>query len=171
MLGNREAVPMRRRVAGRILVLILAVAALMLARLLAQPPGTSAVEGAPPGISGGALVLAAVVAWGLPVAAGWIAWHTARGSLRLLREGVRTAGQVVLKGSRVITIEYSAGGRTYRIDSSWRYVDQPMGAAVPVLYLESDPGGGCVAHWNDLWMPVFLWAAVAVFFAALDIWY
>jgi hypothetical protein len=103
---------MRLRVAGRILVLILAVAALMLARLLAQPPGASAVEGAPPGISGGALVLAAVVAWGLPVAAGWTAWHTARRSLRLLREGVRTAGQVVLKGSRVITIEYSAGGRT-----------------------------------------------------------
>jgi hypothetical protein len=116
------------------------------------------------------LVLLALVAWALPVAAGWIAWQWAQWSLTLLREGARTSGQVVVKGSRVITIEYSAGGRTYRIDSSWRYVDQPMGAAVPVLYLASDPSRGCVAHWNDLWMPVFLWAAAAVFFAALDIW-
>jgi hypothetical protein len=117
------------------------------------------------------IVLAAVVAWSLPVAAGWIAWQTARRSLRLLREGERTAGQVVVKGSRVITIEYSVGGRTYRIDSSWRYVDQPVGAAVPVVYLVSDPSRGCVAHWNDLWMPVFLWLSAAVFFGILDIWY
>ena len=162
---------MRRRVTGPILVTISAVAALLLARLLARPPGTSAVEGATPGISGGALVLAAVVAWGLPVAAGWVAWHTARGSLRLLREGERTTGQVVVKGSRFITIAYSVGGHSYRIDSSWRYVDQPMGAAVPVVYLASAPGRGCVAHWTDLWMPVFLGSAVAVFFAVLDIWY
>jgi hypothetical protein len=76
-----------------------------------------------------------------------------------------------VKGSRVITIEYSASGSIYRIDSSWRYVDSPMGAAVPVLYLPSTPDHGCVAHWTDLWMPVFLWALAAVFFAVLDIWY
>ena len=75
-----------------------------------------------------------------------------------------------MKGTRFITIAYSVGGHSYRIDSSWRYVDQPMGAAVPVVYLASAPGRGCVAHWTDLWMPVFLWSAVAVFFAVLDIW-
>ena len=62
-------------------------------------------------------------------------------------------------------------GHTYRIESSWRYVDQPMGAAVPVVYLAPAPDRGCVAHWTDLWLPVFLWAGVAVFFAVLDLWY
>ena len=117
------------------------------------------------------IVLAAVVAWSLPVAAGWIAWQTARRSLRLLREGERTAGQVVVKGSRVITIEYSVGGRSHRVETSWWYLDTPMGGAVPIVYLASAPDRGCVAHWTDLWMPVFLWTVPAVFFAILDIWY
>lgn len=117
------------------------------------------------------VLLVALVAWALPVGSAWIAWKWARGSLTLLREGVRTTGQVVRKGTRVITIEYSASGRSYRIDSSWRYLDSPMSAAVPVVYLPSAPDRGCVAHWTDLWMPVFLWATVAVFFAVLDIWY
>jgi hypothetical protein len=66
------------------------------------------------------VVLVSLVAWALPVVLPWIAWQWPRGSLTLLREGVRTNGQVVVKGSRVITIEYSANGRTYRVDSSWR---------------------------------------------------
>jgi hypothetical protein len=88
------------------------------------------------------VVVLTLVAWALPGALAWVAWQWAQGSLTLIREGVRTTGQVVVKGSRVITIEYSAAGRTYRVDSSWRYVDSPMGAAVPVRYLPSGPGRG-----------------------------
>ena len=117
------------------------------------------------------VILVALVAWALPVGFAWGAWQCARGSLTLIREGVRTTGPVVVKGTRVITIEYSVGGRSHRVETSWWYLDTPMGGAVPIVYLASAPDRGCVAHWTDLWMPVFLWTVPAVFFAILDIWY
>jgi hypothetical protein len=161
---------MRRRVAGQMLVLLLAVAALMLARLLARPPGTSAGEGVTSGFSDRALVLAAVVAWGLPVAAGWIAWRMARVSYALVKHGIRTTGQVTVARQRGSRIQYSVGGLTYQIKSEW-YVPASVGAAAPVVYPPGSPENGRVAHWQELWMPAILWLFVAVFFGVLDIWY
>src|SRR5262249_40310972 len=116
------------------------------------------------------IVVAAMVAWLLPVAAGWIAWRMARGSYLLLKHGVRTNGEVACAKPRWVIVRYSAGGQTYQIRTEW-YVPTGVGARVEVLYPPVSPEKGCVHHWQDLWMAAILWFAVAVFFAILDIWY
>jgi hypothetical protein len=118
------------------------------------------------------LILAALVAWLLPVGAGWIAWHMARTSYFLLRHGGRTTGTITAKGTNIAYVRYCVGEATYETTTSWWYLGRaPVGAAVPVVYPPDAPDQGCVNHWTDLWIPPFLWLCVAVFFLVLDIWY
>jgi hypothetical protein len=120
------------------------------------------------------LVLAALVAWLLPVVAAWIAWRMAWGSYVLLKHGGRTLATVtrVVRGSMVtVTVQYAVGETTYQTETSFSYGSSSIGDSVPVLYPPASPGRGCVAHWQDLWMPPSLWLFVAVVFAIMDIWY
>jgi hypothetical protein len=116
------------------------------------------------------IVLASLVAYLLPVAAGWIAWRMARASYVLVKHGIRIAGQVTVVQQRGSIIQYSVAGLTYQIKSQW-YVPASVGATAPVVYPRDSPDHGCVYHWQELWMPALLWLLVAVFFGVLDIWY
>ena len=116
------------------------------------------------------IVLATLVAYLLPVAAGWIAWRMARASYVLVKHGIRTTGQVTVARQRGSIIQFSVGGLTYQIKSEW-YVPASVGVTAPVVYPPGSPDHGCVYHWQELWMPAVLWLLVAVFFAVLDIWY
>ena len=116
------------------------------------------------------IVLATLVAYLLPIAAGWIAWRMARTSYVLIKHGIRTTGQVTVAQQRGSRIQYSVGGLTYQIKSEW-YVPASVGATAPVVYPPDSPEHGCVYHWQELWMPALLWLLVAVFFGVLDIWY
>jgi hypothetical protein len=116
------------------------------------------------------IVLATLVAYLLPVAAGWIAWRMARASYVLVKHGIRTTGQVTVRQQRGSRIQYSVGGLTYQIKSEW-YVPASVGVRAPVVYPPGSPDQGCVYHWQELWMPAILWLLTAVFFGVLDIWY
>lgn len=116
------------------------------------------------------IVLATLVAYLLPVAAGWIAWRMARTSHVLVKHGIRTTGQVTVAQQRGSLIQYSVGGLIYQIKSEW-YVPTSVGATAPVVYPPGSPEHGRVYHWQELWMPALLWMLLAVFFGVLDIWY
>ena len=116
------------------------------------------------------IILATLVAYLLPVAAGWIAWRMARVSFVLVKHGMRTSGQVTVAQQRGSIIQYSVGGLTYQIKSEW-YVPAAVGVAAPVVYPPGSPEHGRVYHWQELWMSALLWLLVAVFFGVLDIWY
>jgi hypothetical protein len=116
------------------------------------------------------IILAALVAWLLPVVAGWLAWRGARTSYLLVKHGIRTTGQVIGAWTNRCKIQFSVDGVNYKIGSEW-YVLVSVGDLVPVVYLPGSPEQARVYFWQDLWMPPFLWLVVAVFFAVLDIWY
>ena len=116
------------------------------------------------------IVLATLVAYLLPGAAGCIAWRMARASYVLVKHGIRTTGQVTVAQQRGSIIQYSVAGLTYQFKSEW-YVPASVGATAPVVYPPGSPDRGCVYHWQELWMSALLWLLVAVFFGVLDIWY
>jgi hypothetical protein len=116
------------------------------------------------------IVLATVVAYLLPVAAGWIAWRMARASCVLVKHGIRTTGRVTFVQQRGSKIQYSVGELTYQIKCEW-YLPASVGARAPVVYPPGSPDRGRVYHWQELWMSALLWSLVAVFFGVLDIWY
>jgi hypothetical protein len=116
------------------------------------------------------LLLLGLAAWLLPVVAAWIAWRYGRWSYDLLKRGIRTTGHVTVAAGRNSRIQYSVGERTYQIGSDW-YVPFSVGETIQVLYLPESPEGGCVHHWQELWMPSILWLHVTVFFGYLNIWY
>jgi hypothetical protein len=116
------------------------------------------------------IILAALVAWLLPVALLWLTWRMARRSYGLLKRGVRASGNATIVNQKMSTVEYSVDGVSYRI-KSWWYLPPSVGATVPVVYPPGSPERGCVNSWSELWMPPVLWLSVGVFFAILDIWF
>jgi hypothetical protein len=115
-----------------------------------QPPSDQAIV----------IILATLVAYLLPVAAGWIAWRMARASYVLVKHGIRTTGQVTVAQQRGSIIQYSVAGLTYQIKSQW-YVPASVGARAPVVYPPGSPDQGCVYHWQELWMPALFNSTVA----------
>jgi len=116
------------------------------------------------------IVVAAIIAWLLPVVAAWAAWDWARGSFRLLKHGGRAPGRVTAVAGRRCDIQYVVDDVTHQITSQW-YLHAKVGTPVTVLYEPGAPQKGYLKYWQDLWLPAILWTAAAVFFAFLDIWY
>src|SRR5206468_610346 len=82
----------------------------------------------------------------------------------LTKHGVRSPGQVtrVVRGYRTtVTVQYTAEETTYQTETDSSYGSSLVGDTVPVVYLPTSPGRGYVDHWQDLWMPPFLWLLTA----------